>query len=56
MGKLRNVYRILVRKPVGKEELSVGGRVILKWILKKQVVKMCSGVNWIRLGTNDGIL
>jgi hypothetical protein len=37
MGKKKNAYRILVGKPEGKRPLerpSVGGRVILKWILE----------------------
>jgi hypothetical protein len=38
MGKMRNVYKILVGKCEGKRSLarcSLGGKVILDWILKK---------------------
>jgi len=33
IGDMRNEYRILVRKPVGKGPLD--GRIILEWILGK---------------------
>jgi hypothetical protein len=38
MGEKRNAYRVLVGRPEGKnhwEDLDVGGRIILKWILQK---------------------
>jgi hypothetical protein len=38
MGEKRNTYRILVGKPEGKRPLgrpSVGGRIILEWILER---------------------
>jgi hypothetical protein len=34
-GEKRNAYRILVGKPEGKRPQDVGGRTILKWILKR---------------------
>jgi hypothetical protein len=37
-GKIRNVYKILVRKPEGKkplEDLSIDGRITLEWIIWK---------------------
>jgi hypothetical protein len=37
-GKKRNVYRLLVGKPEGRRPLEgqdIGGRIILRWILKK---------------------
>jgi hypothetical protein len=38
MRWMRNAYKILVGKPEGKihsEDLSVDGRIILKWILRE---------------------
>jgi hypothetical protein len=46
----RGVYRVLVRKPKGKnhlEDLGVDKRIILKLIFKKQ-----DGVDWINLAQN----
>jgi hypothetical protein len=37
-GEKRNVYRTLMGKPEGKncsEDLDVGGRIILRWILER---------------------
>jgi hypothetical protein len=34
--------------------VGVNGRVILKWILKKYIEKMCPGLNWLRIGLNSG--
>jgi hypothetical protein len=34
-GRRGNAYRILVGKPEGKEDLDIGGRIILEWILER---------------------
>jgi hypothetical protein len=42
-GEMRSVYKMLVRKLVEKSTLNkttMYGRIILKWILKEQSVRM----------------
>jgi hypothetical protein len=51
MGEIRNVYKILVQKPEGKdhlEDLGTDGSLILKWTLGK----MLERVEWIHLVQN----
>jgi hypothetical protein len=38
------------------EEIGVDGRIILKWILKKQNGRMWIGFFWLRMGTSGGQL
>jgi hypothetical protein len=38
------------------EELGVGGRIMLDWLLEKCGVKLWSGCNWLRIGTSGGLL
>jgi hypothetical protein len=40
MGEIKNAYRILVgkpegKKPLGRQTVGIGGRIILKRLLKK---------------------
>jgi hypothetical protein len=56
MGERRNVYRILLGKPEGKnhwEDQGVGGWIILKWILDRIV---WIGLIWLRIRTSGGLL
>jgi hypothetical protein len=33
-------------------EVDVNGRIILRWFLNKSVVKMLTGINWLRIGSS----
>jgi hypothetical protein len=37
-------------------DLDVEGRIILKWILKIQGVRVWAVFVWLRIGTSDGLL
>ena len=57
MGERRGVYRVLVGKPEGKrtlEDPDVGGRIILRWILRQWDVGAWTGSNRLRIGTGVG--
>jgi hypothetical protein len=60
MGEGRNVYRILVGKPEGKDHLEdqgVDGSMGSKWILGRLVGwGVWSGFTWLRTGTVGGLL
>jgi hypothetical protein len=53
MGEGRNVYRVLVGKPKGKDHLidqGVDGRMGSKWTLGILVMGVWSGFMWLRVG------
>jgi hypothetical protein len=42
-GEKKNAYTILVRKPEGRdylEDISIDGKIIFKWIVKKYCARM----------------
>jgi hypothetical protein len=50
---------MLVGKPEGKdhsEDLSADRRIILKWILKKEVGRMWTELIWLNVGTSGGLI
>jgi hypothetical protein len=58
-GRDRNAYTIVVGKPEGKRllgRLGVDGRLLLKWILDKQVVMIRTELICLRIGTSGGLL
>jgi hypothetical protein len=38
------------------EEISVDGRIILRWVFKKWNVGTWTGLFWLRIGTGGGLL
>jgi hypothetical protein len=59
MGKGRNVYKVLLRKPEGKDHLKdqgVDGRMGSKWTLRRLVGGVWSGFTWLRIGITGGLL
>jgi hypothetical protein len=59
MGEGRNLYRVLVGKPEGKnhlEDQGVDRRMGSKWILRRLVGGVWSGYTWLRIGTVGGLL
>jgi hypothetical protein len=55
---MRNAYRILVRKPKGKNSLgrpSIDEK-ISRVILEKRGVRIWTGFIWLRLGSINGFL
>jgi hypothetical protein len=59
MAKMRNAYKILAEVPEGKRPLGRPGRRWednIKYNLRKQSGRMCTGYVWLRIGTGGGLL
>jgi hypothetical protein len=59
MGEGRDMYRILVGKPEGHNQLvdpGVDGRIILRRIFGKWDVGVWTGLSWLRIGAGGGQL
>jgi hypothetical protein len=59
MGQMTNAYKNLVRKseetrPLGRP--GAGRRIILKWIFKKQGVRVWTAYIWIMIGAGGSLL
>jgi hypothetical protein len=55
MGK-KNFWLIRVKGRGNSEDLGVDGKIILKWILRKQDAGVWTGFIWLRIGTRGGLL
>jgi hypothetical protein len=55
----RNAYNIFVESFKRGEhlgDLGKGGRIILKWLLGKQFVRVWTVVNWLRTDSNGTLI
>jgi hypothetical protein len=52
MGEMKNAYKIFGRGEGGDntEDVGVDGRIILKWILRKQIRRAGTRLIWFRIG------
>jgi hypothetical protein len=59
MWECRVAYKVLVGKTEGKnclENPGVDGRIILRWIFRKWKWGAWTGLLWLRIGTDGGLL
>jgi len=59
IGKGRCVYRVWWGKPDRNRRLgnsSVGGRILLRWIIRNWDVGVWTGSSWLRIGIGGGLL
>jgi hypothetical protein len=59
MGEGRNLYRVLMGKPEGKDHLEdqgVDGRMGSKWTIERLVGEVLSGFTWLAIGIAGWLL
>jgi len=59
MEEMRNIYKILIGKPEGKnhlEDLDIDGRIIFEWILEKWGGSCGFGLIWLMIGNTGRLL
>jgi hypothetical protein len=59
MGKERKLYQVLVESPKERdhsEDQGIGGRMGSEWILKRLAWGVWIGFDWLRTGTDGGLL
>jgi hypothetical protein len=55
MGMMKNAYAIFVKNPKKNNQLvrpDTDGKIILKWVLQKQSVRVRAGFNCLRITSN----
>jgi hypothetical protein len=58
MGEMRTVYKIWSENLKGRdhlEDLGLGGKIMLDWILRRRSGKVWIGCIWLRIGTSGGL-
>jgi len=58
-GESRDVYRVFVGKPEGKNHLEdpgIDGKIVLRWIFRKWDVRAWTESIWLRVWTGGGHL
>jgi hypothetical protein len=59
MGERRGVYRFLMGIVRGRDHFvdqGLDGRIILRWIFRKWVLRIWTGLSWLRIETGGGHL
>jgi hypothetical protein len=59
MGEGRDVYRVSLGGPKVRdnwEDLGIGGRMTLRWILERDGSMGRTGFGWLRIMTSGGLL
>jgi hypothetical protein len=59
MGEIRNAYKIFIGNLKGRdhlEDVGIGGKITLKWILGKQGENLWTGCIWNGTCTSGGLL
>jgi len=51
-----NIWQGNLKERSHLEDLDIDARIIPKWISKKQDGKMWTGLIWLRIGSNGGLL
>jgi hypothetical protein len=54
VGERRGAYRVLLERSEGSILLGVDGKIILKWILNKCVIRTWAGLIWLWIGIKCG--
>jgi hypothetical protein len=56
MGNAYNILSVKYERRDHLEDVSIHGRIILEWILRKECGKLWTGCIRLRIGTSGGLL